>query len=63
MSSCTRRRMFFSVFWIAYGAPMICPTVCRGFSDEYGSWKTICISRRSGRIWPRFSVVMSRPSK
>ncbi len=34
-----------------YGAPMICPTVCRGFSDEYGSWKIICISRRSGRIW------------
>ena len=25
------------------------PTVFRGFSDEYGSWKIICISRRSGR--------------
>ena len=24
---------------------MIEPTVLRGFSDEYGSWKTICISR------------------
>ena len=28
---------------------MIVPTVCRGFSDEYGSWKIIWISRRSGR--------------
>ena len=27
---------------------MIAPTVLRGFSDEYGSWKIICISRRSG---------------
>ena len=27
---------------------MIVPTVLRGFSDEYGSWKIICISRRSG---------------
>ena len=24
----------------------------RGFSDEYGSWKIICISRRSGRSVP-----------
>ena len=27
---------------------MIAPTVLRGLSDEYGSWKIICISRRSG---------------
>ena len=33
--------------WIANGSPMIEPTVLRGFSDEYGSWKIICISRRS----------------
>ena len=33
--------------WIANGSPMIVPTVLRGFSDEYGSWKIICISRRS----------------
>ena len=39
-------------FWIRNGAPTIVPTVCRGFSDEYGSWKIICMSRRSGRIWP-----------
>ena len=32
---------------------MIWPTVWRGLSDEYGSWKTICISRRSGRICAR----------
>ena len=37
--------------WICSGAEMIEPTVCRGFSDEYGSWKIICTSRRSGRIW------------
>jgi hypothetical protein len=42
---------------------MIWPTVCRGLSDEYGSWNTICISRRSGRIWRGVSFVMSRPSK
>ena len=35
--------------WMTNGSPMIEPTVRRGFSDEYGSWKIICISRRSGR--------------
>ena len=25
------------------GSAMISPTVSRGFSDAYGSWKTICI--------------------
>jgi hypothetical protein len=33
---------------------MIVPTVLRGFSDEYGSWKIICISRAAlerGRRW------------
>ena len=28
------------------------PTVMRGLSDEYGSWKMICISRRSARSSP-----------
>ena len=28
---------------------MIEPTGWRGFSDAYGSWKIICISRRSAR--------------
>ena len=32
---------------MANGSAMIEPTVLRGFSDEYGSWKIICISRRS----------------
>src|SRR2546430_5073261 len=45
------------------GAATIEPTVCRGFSDEYGSWKIICTSRRSGRIAPTDRCVMSRPSK
>ena len=33
--------------WSRYGAPMIDPTVLRGFSEANGSWKIICISRRS----------------
>ena len=33
--------------WMTNGSEMIEPTVLRGFSDEYGSWKIICISRRS----------------
>ena len=39
------------------------PTRLRGLSDAYGSWKTIIISRRTGRISARESCVMSRPSK
>ncbi len=33
----------------ASGSPTICPTRLRGLSDAYGSWKIICICRRSGR--------------
>ena len=36
-------------------------TVIRGFSDAYGSWKTIWRSRRTGRICRRLSLVMSLP--
>jgi hypothetical protein len=45
------------------GSPTIRPTLCRGFSDEYGSWKTICIRRLSGRSSSSFRCVMSWPSK
>ena len=41
---------------------MIEPTVLRGFSDAYGSWKIICMSRRRSRSSPPFRCVMSRPS-
>ena len=41
---------------------MMKPTRLRGFSDAYGSWKIIVISRRIGRIARRESLVMSRPS-
>ena len=41
---------------------MIVPTVFRGLSDAYGSWKIICMSRRSARSSPPFSAVMSWPS-
>ena len=44
------------------GSEMIVPTVRRGFSDEYGSWKIICISRRSGLISFVLSPAISRPS-
>jgi hypothetical protein len=33
----------------------------RGLSDEYGSWKTACSSRRNGRIAARPSASMRCP--
>ena len=42
---------------------MIEPTRRRGFSEPYGSWKIIWISRRNGRMARRDRLVMSRPSK
>ena len=51
---------------------MIAPTRLRGFSDAYGSWKTICISRRSGRssrarqprdARPRSAIVARRSAR
>jgi hypothetical protein len=43
------------------GSATICPVVMRGLSDEYGSWNTMCMSRRSGRIPRRDTCVMSLP--
>ena len=43
------------------GSPTISPHDMRGLSDEYGSWNTMCSSRRSGRISRRERWVMSRP--
>ena len=51
-----------SIPWIWKGAETIVPTVCRGFSEEKGSWKIICILRRSGTISLRERWVMSSPS-
>ena len=45
--------------WTANGSPRIDPTRRRGLSDPYGSWKTIWMCRRIGRIRPRRSFVMS----
>ena len=39
------------------------PTVLRGLSEVYGSWKTIWMSRRSLRIAAPFWAYMSTPSK
>jgi hypothetical protein len=44
------------------GVPTIVPTVCRGFSELYGSWKIIWISLRSGSICRFDSWPISRPS-
>ena len=48
---------------MANGSLMIEPIVRRGFSEEYGSWKIICISRRSGLISLGESWEISCPSK
>ena len=34
--------------WICSGCPTACSSVIAGFSEACGSWKTICICRRSG---------------
>jgi hypothetical protein len=39
----------------------ISATDMRGESEPYGSWKTICISRRSGRIAFDVRPSMARP--
>ena len=45
------------------GSATISRTVIRGLSDAYGSWKTIWMSRRTGRICLRLNFVMSAPLK
>ena len=45
------------------GSPTRRSTEWRGFSDEYGSWKIICILVRSGRSSLSGKVVISVPSK
>ncbi len=49
--------------WMRSGSEMIAPTRLRGFSEAYGSWNTICSSRRTGRSCRRESFEMSVPSK
>ena len=43
------------------GSSTIAPTRMRGLSDEYGSWKTICMSRRAWRIRARENASTSSP--
>ena len=43
----------------ASGSATISPTVRRGFSDEIGSWKIICMSVRRARRLAGASVVRS----
>ena len=49
--------------WTRSGSPTMRPTLWRGLSDANGSWKTICIRRRSGRSSASPRCVMSWPSK
>ena len=42
---------------------MVWLIVCRGFNDEKGSWKMICIFSRSWRNLALLTVVISSPSK
>ena len=43
------------------GSSTICRARMRGLSDEYGSWKTICMSRRASRIRRREKPSTSSP--
>ena len=49
--------------WISSGCTTDCSIVIAGLSDACGSWKTICISRRTERSSRSDSFVISRPSK
>jgi hypothetical protein len=40
---------------------MICSTVCRGLSDDAGSWNTTCTCRRNSRRAAPFACVTSSP--
>ena len=40
------RGAFCASLWMVSASPMIAPTVMRGLSEAYGSWKMICMSRR-----------------
>ena len=65
ISSCTdflRSPLVCLMPWMTNGSEMIVPTVLRGFSDEYGSWKIICISRRRALSSSPLIVAISRPA-
>ena len=47
--------------WIVSASPTMAPAVMRGFSDEYGSWKMICMCRRSSRNSSFERLSISRP--
>ena len=50
-----------ATFWIVSGSAIDAPTVIFGSSDAYGSWNTICISRRSLRSSPAPRPMSSWP--
>ncbi len=47
--------------WMSKGSPMMSPTVIRGLSEVYGSWKTIWMLRRTAFSARPDSFVMSSP--
>src|SRR5215510_3515461 len=54
----SRSRRVLASLWMMRASPTIEPTVIRGFSDAYGSWKMICRSRRRARS-DRLSLVVT----
>src|SRR5450631_3195273 len=65
-SSCTffrRLPLGATSLWIWNGSPTMSPTVIRGFSDEYGSWSTIWMLRRTALNALPDSAAMSSPWK
>src|SRR3989475_6113377 len=63
-SSCTRRRRsrIDPIAKLSSGSCRMSPTVMRGSREANGSWKIICIFRRTRRRRPPRSRVMSWPS-
>src|SRR6185295_3427480 len=65
-SSCTTRSvnslLDLARPWMTRASLMMAPTVMRGLSEAKGSWKMICMSRRSEVSAPRSSAVTFLPS-
>ena len=61
MRASNSARLFVSL-WIVSASPTIAPTVMRGLSEAYGSWKMICMSRASARSSSLLARVTSLPS-
>src|SRR5271154_2660044 len=59
---CSNAARVLASLWMISASPMIARTVIRGFSEANGSWKMICMSRRSAPSALPSSPVTLRPS-